>query len=288
MDGTPPFVYISATKAMTNQPIVSTRVHFAAYRTRLDWNFPSLAAPYWRFYWNRRGHGEIRLPNRTHILAPGVGYIIPPDTVFSSRTTTPIDHFYVHFSIGHEYGSLVPGLYEAGNPKILKPIIDEIIGQLPPSGEPEPRRDRRPLPPDTPVSLLASALVLAALSSIPVDTTSAFLDADTALVRAVNFIDAHLGEHLSLEQIATVAGCSERSLRRRFRTVFGKTPTSFVTLRRVERACILLHFSEYTIDEIADSCGFCDRYHLSNTFRRVRGIGPARFRRTRLETELGA
>lgn len=44
-------------------------------------------------------------------------------------------------------------------------------------------------------------------------------------------------------------------------------------------ACLMLHHSDKNIDEIAEVCGFCDRFHFSHAFTRSRGNTPGRFRR---------
>ena len=53
----------------------------------------------------------------------------------------------------------------------------------------------------------------------------------------------------------------------------------FVRARRIELAGVLLHNSAKKIEEIAAATGFCDRYHFSRVFKRLRGMGPAEFRR---------
>jgi transcriptional regulator GlxA family with amidase domain len=41
-----------------------------------------------------------------------------------------------------------------------------------------------------------------------------------------------------------------------------------------------LHHSALSIEQIAERCGFCDRYHFSRVFQKHREMGPATFRRT--------
>ena len=50
--------------------------------------------------------------------------------------------------------------------------------------------------------------------------------------------------------------------------------------QRVERACVLLHATGNSIEQIAEATGFCDRYHFTRVFTRLRGVSPAAFRKT--------
>jgi len=71
-------------------------------RERLLWNYTSLRAPYWRFYWNFSGEASVSfedLETSEVILQPHRGYLIPPDIDFSTRVDAPIDHLFVHFTV---------------------------------------------------------------------------------------------------------------------------------------------------------------------------------------------
>jgi AraC-like DNA-binding protein len=52
-----------------------------------------------------------------------------------------------------------------------------------------------------------------------------------------------------------------------------------VKRRVVDDTCRLLHHSHLTAKEIAERAGFWDRGHFSRVFRRLRGMGPAEFRK---------
>ena len=51
--------------------------------------------------------------------------------------------------------------------------------------------------------------------------------------------------------------------------------------RRIEKASILLHHTDHSIDEIAELCGFGDRYYFTRVFTRQLGLGPAAYRKRR-------
>jgi len=239
---------------------ISVRVLHASRYDR-SWNYPALAAPYWRFYWNSEGVARVVACGRTIPIDPREAFLIPPDTQFSSQSDGAIDHFFVHFTVRGLGFDVRPGVYRLPHGQLLAPLVETL------------RTD----PPH------CSGIALAALAQLPPHAQIP-APADPVVQRAVRFVERNLHRPVTAAEFARACGTGERSLRRRFVAAIGRTPAAFATLRRVEHACILLHFTAGSIDDIAHATGFCDRYHLTRVFRRLRGMGPAAFRRIALET----
>lgn len=82
-----------------------------------------------------------------------------------------------------------------------------------------------------------------------------------------------------LDELATRAGCSRAQFCRRFRTVVGCSPGAYVQRLRLETARELLQTTVRSIPDIAEACGFTDRFHFSRIFAHTQGCPPAIFRR---------
>jgi len=102
---------------------------------------------------------------------------------------------------------------------------------------------------------------------------------DTRLLRLCAFIESSLSEDLSLAVLSSEIGMSPDHLIRTFRKQFGETPHSYITRRRIEQAKHLLVSTNIPIAELALALGFSDQSHLTLTFRRMVGVGPAQYRR---------
>lgn len=87
-----------------------------------------------------------------------------------------------------------------------------------------------------------------------------------------------MGAAHTLDTLARVAGMHGRALIRLFRQETGDTPMAWLRARRIALACELLHHGERKIDDIAAAVGFCDRYHFTKTFTRLREMSPGAFR----------
>ncbi len=96
----------------------------------------------------------------------------------------------------------------------------------------------------------------------------------------LTWIVEHLREDLSVEALADRAAVSPRTFARRFRSETGTTPHAWVTRQRVFRAEELLEGTDLSVDQVADAVGFGNAAALRHHFAQVRGISPARYRRT--------
>jgi AraC-like DNA-binding protein len=77
--------------------------------------------------------------------------------------------------------------------------------------------------------------------------------------------------------LAQEAGVSVNTLLRRFQRATKTSPRQFLLQLRVERGAELLRGGQRTIPEIAELCGFVDRYHFTRAFTARVGTSPAVF-----------
>lgn len=99
--------------------------------------------------------------------------------------------------------------------------------------------------------------------------------------RALEFIESHLDQSFTLDQIAEALGMSVFYFCRQFKQSMGITPHQYVTKRRIERAKELLRHSKLPITEISLQVGFATPSAFSQVFRRVTGMTPKVFRQQR-------
>jgi AraC-like DNA-binding protein len=64
-----------------------------------------------------------------------------------------------------------------------------------------------------------------------------------------------------------------------FSREIGVAPQTYSRKWHLNEACMLLHFGDTPIKEIAVSAGFYDRYHFTRAFKKEFGVGPAEYRK---------
>ena len=96
--------------------------------------------------------------------------------------------------------------------------------------------------------------------------------------RLEEYIDAHLQESITLDDMAAELGMGVWTFGRRVRQTLGCTAHALVTRRRVERATALLRADDLALKQIAAVCGFADQAHLSRRIKAELGVPPGAYR----------
>ncbi|MCF6524646.1 helix-turn-helix domain-containing protein [Streptomyces sp. JJ36] len=98
------------------------------------------------------------------------------------------------------------------------------------------------------------------------------------LAEVVAWALEHLHEQFDVETLAARAYMSRRTFDRRFRSLTGSAPLQWLITQRVLQAQRLLETSDYSVDEVANRCGFRSPVALRGHFRRQLGASPAAYR----------
>ena len=234
------------------------------------WGGASYSAPYWRFYWNGNRGAGVRSASGVVPLTPRKYVLIPPNTDFTGELVSPVTHFYVHFEAAPPYDRVEPGVYEGAVDGRVRDLIRQVRSLA--DSESEAARCRG--------AVALQALLHTALAGLP-ESLLRVRESDERIDNALALMTSRLDRVCPNEELAAVAGMNVNAFIRRFGEIVGDSPQRHHIRQRVERACVMLHFGKESIDQIAEKTGFCDRYHFSHVFKRLRGVGPATFRRSR-------
>lgn len=102
--------------------------------------------------------------------------------------------------------------------------------------------------------------------------------------RVEAYIDAHLKEKITNEQMAQLCGISLPYFVKRFKKAYHLTPQEYIMERRICKGCYLLLQTSLSIDDISELLGFCNTSHFIRRFKEREKMTPVQYRRTfRLE-----
>jgi AraC family transcriptional regulator len=99
------------------------------------------------------------------------------------------------------------------------------------------------------------------------------------LMGVLAYIDANIGEPITLANLAARAGLSRMYFARQFRAATGIRPHEYVLRKRVERAQQLLTATSDALANIALSVGFQTQAHFTTVFKKIVGNTPRQWRR---------
>lgn len=99
------------------------------------------------------------------------------------------------------------------------------------------------------------------------------------LKKALQYVEDHYSYDIKVQDIADWIGIDRTYLYRIFVREIGMSPKVYLTQQRLEHAMRMLCSSNYSISEIAYSCGFCDMVSFHNHFRKKTGMTPGNYRK---------
>lgn len=241
---------------------VGLRVLVARRQFLTAWEHEDLEAPHWRLYAMGGPGAWVRVRGRRKPLDPALLWLVPPETSFHSGSDCPLVQTYVHFLINPVWRPERRDFYPVA-------MNAEMRGRM-------RALEKKQDPWRTGCEM--QQWILGALSQLPRD---GFVPParDPRLRHLVDQMTSDPSHPWSNPELARLVGMHPHAMVRWFKQHTGQTPRAFLLERRVQEACLRLHHSTESLDEIAASTGFCDRYHMSRVFKAYRGQGPASFRK---------
>ncbi|MDE1164888.1 MAG: AraC family transcriptional regulator [Pseudomonas sp.] len=90
----------------------------------------------------------------------------------------------------------------------------------------------------------------------------------------------HLGNGLSIAQVARTCSLSRSHFSRAFKQTTGLAPRDWLVQARLDKAKALLSESTASLSQISLDCGFADQSHFTRVFARATGKTPFTWRRS--------
>lgn len=103
------------------------------------------------------------------------------------------------------------------------------------------------------------------------------------LVHVTNYIDAHRGEDMSVDQLAEMAGFSKFHFERLFKSCMGISCYQYITKRRLLLAQELLGDTSLTVMDVALQSGFFSLSTFNRVFKDTNGCSPTEYRKLYLK-----
>jgi AraC family transcriptional activator FtrA len=104
------------------------------------------------------------------------------------------------------------------------------------------------------------------------------LEDEDLFADTVAWVQEHLDEPLTVEELAARSAMSPRTFARRFLVATGTTPYQWLLSQRVQLAQRLLEVSDLSIEAVAEKSGFCTAGNLRKHFGRIVHTSPQAYR----------
>lgn len=104
---------------------------------------------------------------------------------------------------------------------------------------------------------------------------------DPVVGEALSLLHEEVAHPWTVEELASRVSVSRAALGRRFTTLLGEPPMSYLASWRLALAADLLVSSDATVAAIAHKVGYGTPFSFSAAFKRAHGVSPQRYRRGR-------
>lgn len=105
------------------------------------------------------------------------------------------------------------------------------------------------------------------------------LNSFTPAARLSALLSKRSGDRLTLKELSTLLGYSEKYTSEIFRKYMGLSFSEYLKQLHLAKATKLLNDQSLTIAQIAESVGFSDAFAFSHFFKRAIGCSPSEFRK---------
>jgi AraC-like DNA-binding protein/mannose-6-phosphate isomerase-like protein (cupin superfamily) len=99
-----------------------------------------------------------------------------------------------------------------------------------------------------------------------------------AIRQSIDWIDSHIHEAITVENLARVADLSVSRFRERFSQEVGLSPHHYISRRKVTEAKRRLVQNSASVTRVAHELGFASSQYFATVFKRMEGISPRHYR----------
>lgn len=100
------------------------------------------------------------------------------------------------------------------------------------------------------------------------------------LENATNYIDENFqNSAFGISDVLSYLNISASHLRNLFHSKYAKSPVQYLIEKRINYAKTLLLYSDYSVAEISEICGFDSPFYFSRTFKKRTGIPPSSYKK---------
>ena len=107
---------------------------------------------------------------------------------------------------------------------------------------------------------------------------SKYMKYSPAVNKIINYILMNIRQKISIEKMASIAGCTIAHLERRFKEETGKTLGQYIAEERCRQAAVLLEHTDDPIQEISARVGYLDSNYFVKVFKKYKNMTPTAYR----------
>lgn len=234
-----------------------------------DWHTMVTDFRYVRIYYIREGEAELTLTTGRQVLKAGHLYFIPSFQILGGDCPEIMGHYFIHLIpdvFTDHFFSLLAFEKELTLPvKVADYLFTNVVYHH--TGE------------DSYAKIVTSNSIHLILSYFFRHTADMTARQDLSkFVEVFDYIDKHIGEPISLSELANLMFMNKVYFSNLFKKSFGISPQQYIQQKKLDRARLLLADPTLSIAEVARSLSFYDPAAFTAFFKKQTGTTPKQFR----------
>ncbi len=220
------------------------------------------------------GSGTFTNAEKRYQIRPGTLFVTSAETVHSIEASkdNPLTYYAILFA-WQEGAELIASL-QGRNPFVIGTNWRFFFEEI---------RDKG-LQANLQLQLSATHQLLSLLYALAANTgVTEQWGGDPRLEDAIHYMQRHLFELVTLEEVAAHVRLSRSYFVRLFKRRMNTTPMRYYNALRMEAARAFLTSTDLSIKEIAEKLQFCSEFHFSKRFKELSGHSPSSYRKSHLQ-----
>jgi len=241
-----------------------------------EWKFKNDSSSFARLYYIKSGSAYLYRDAGTIKLLPGKLYLIEPNSNFSAGCMNKVEILWIHFTF--DFFSSIPiftlAEFECECRPPDKSLAESAIKKLVSLYSETDLKKR----------LEAVGILLQILSLFvekEIDFSRPEKNQAVRFVPIFDYIDKHCKEKIRISELAKRASLERAYFSNLFSETFGLPVKKYILRKKIENAKTMLLKNNIKIDDCGREFGFNDGFHFSKTFKKITGLSPLEFIKSR-------
>ena len=111
-------------------------------------------------------------------------------------------------------------------------------------------------------------------------------ESDTLIDCILTFIEFNLEKQFTIDNLCRWYNTNRTTLMTEFKHITGKTINEFVIDKRISVSKKILEFTNISIEELSEKCGFSSQSYFTRTFKKKTGLSPTQYRKQAIEKRI--
>ena len=269
-----------------------------------DWNFKNIKSPFARIHYVCEGEAHIILENEVIKLQSGYLYLTPAHVHHGYDCIGKLSLYYIHI---YENPAIRSSIFDHYTfPKVIQanPLLQELIIRLHQINPGSALSIYDPKSYENPAELMKSialqvaspfareaesqAIIQLLMSRFLAGATNKIPQIEKRLIRVLDYIDGHIHQPISIDQLADLTFLSKDHLIRLFKKHMKETPVSYINRKKIEKAQLMMLAEDSSIQELSFRLGFENISYFNRLFKKITGETPTSYRRNMVKLTMEA